>query len=928
MKKQIIKKLMAYLMVGAMVVATPMTASASPLTDAYSGTGDNDQNKNSDTNTDTNTRTLDTEDVDEYDLNIFGIVLDKETIKFDSAEGEVPLQARVLFDSYDAADELMQWASLTYEQKKKIEKSIHWVCADIEDIQNSKSSESDVAKVTPVKDDNTKALVKALKDGNTSVYAWIEADRKAYKDYPDMPTAGDYIAKCEVSVAAEVTDILFNEKETKIREKFVAKRTYNLAEYTNLVFGKGENAYSKPVKDCATSVVFSNVKVTKGANSRKNPKATITDAGMLKITSAEEGDKIGFTITAETGTTVDKEITIAKAVPAGYVSFTNLKPTIDMGKDGQAGNKNNTMFVGDHVGKSIEDIIVLDRKNGSNIKDTTTDEFIWTTNKKAIADVVRNEENDGKTATIIANGVGTAKITVKATSGKKETLTVTVKATPNDVKILDAETCTGKPVTMEAVLTGENGLVVPQGKTKFTWGIAPAESNSTKNGKINKSKGIVTPSNVLYASDNKTVVVKDTMKVTVSALLGKKNNPDFKKDNVTSTLTLKQSDIASLGIDIKQRKAGTGEWGGAIEQLTSDLRATKLTTTKLYVGQTYHFVPLANAGKTVEGTVGDASSIMWTSTGKGISSGLDGLNYKSNIISKTNATVKASYITLTKKSNGKITAAKKTKTITIKPVQMATSLTLNKTEVVVNPNERKDTKVTINVKALAPKTSTDAIQWKVLTADATNTEETVKGTPTPISGIKVATLKNCTNSVDNEFVDANGMKSSGTKANTAKNKKITITIPKGTKAGSVIKVGAYAEGGAVAYAYIYVTDKTTKVAPTVSDPATPSKKANGNPIKNNWDLTLGQTATVSATLTVNGVEGQTPAVQNWTKGDTTSYKNEPLRYTLDKKSAQVIKIDANGKITPLKVGKATVTIKTISGKPAKATINVKAVENK
>ena len=464
------------------------------------------------------------------------------------------------------------------------------------------------------------------------------------------------------------------------------------------------------------------------------------------------------------------------------------------------------MIVGDHVQKSIEDIIVKDSKNGSDIKDTTTDEFIWTTNKKAIADVVRNEENDGKTATIIANGVGTAKITVKATSGKKATLTVIVNATPNDVKILDAETCTGKPVTMEAVLTGENGLVVPQGKTKFTWGIAPAESNSTKNGKINKSKGIVKQSRVLYASDNKTVVVKDTMKVTVSALLGKKNNPDFKKDNVTSTLTLKQSDIEYLAIDVKQRKAGTGDWGEAVAKI--DTATSKITTTALYVGQTYYSVPTATAGKRVEGTVGDESSIMWTSTGKGISSELDGLNYKSNIISKTNATVKASYITLKKNERtGRVTAAKKTKTITIKPVQMATSLVLNKTEVVVNPNERKDTKVTINVKALAPKTSTDSIQWKVLTADAANTEETVKGTPTPISGIKVATLKNCTNSVDNEFVDANGTKSSGTKANTAKNKKITITIPKGTKAGSVIKVGAYAEGGAVAYAYIYETDK-------------------------------------------------------------------------------------------------------------------------
>ena len=40
---------------------------------------------------------------------------------------------------------------------------------------------------------------------------------------------------------------------------------------------------------------------------------------------------------------------------------------------------------------------------------------------------------------------------------------------------------------------------------------------------------------------------------------------------------------------------------------------------------------------------------------------------------------------------------------------------------------------------------------------------------------------------------------------------ITVNVPGTAQAGSVIKVGAYTNGGVVAYAYIYVTDKTTKV---------------------------------------------------------------------------------------------------------------------
>lgn len=141
---------------------------------------------------------------------------------------------------------------------------------------------------------------------------------------------------------------------------------------------------------------------------------------------------------------------------------------------------------------------------------------------------------------------------------------------------------------------------------------------------------------------------------------------------------------------------------------------------------------------------------------------MDGVDYKSELTGSTNATVKATYYELLRGS--KTSAKKKMKTITIKPIQMAQSLILDKPVQVVstgfdkksgdNSALLKDAKVTIKVKALNPKNSKDKIQWKVLTADDTNTDKTPK---TPISGIKVTSaIKNGYTSVDNKIVDTNG----------------------------------------------------------------------------------------------------------------------------------------------------------------------------
>ncbi len=854
MKNQIIKKIMAYLLVGAMVITTPMTASAAGLADAYdTGTGsDEDKSSNTDTNTDTNTNTGGIKPgeippvVEEFNINIFGIALDKETLDFDLGDEEQSntLQARVLFDGYDPSNEDMQWA-VSAEEKAKIEKNIHWY-----------SSNPDVAEVRIIdENDNTKAMVIAKGDGKAEITAWIEADKQVYSDEPNRPTPGDYQATAIVTVTEHATGVSFNYGDTP----FVAKRQYDLNDYTYLTFKNGREL---PVKACQESVTFSNMKIN-----NKTTKATLKD-GILKITKSLEGDIITFNMVTEGGLKAEGKITIAKENPVTKLTFTNNKMAIDMGTDEAV----------DGVVSKESNTLTVEKKDANAV---TTDLFTWTESSKG---KVINVTGNGDKATITAVSVGSSTVTVKASSGKSAKLKVTVTATPSDVKIEAPDmsesgyvTYTGKPTTMTAVLYGKNGIKIPQGKTKLAWTV-----NDKSYAKVS-SKGIVTPANILYAKNSKGKLDKKnlveglsvTSKVSVS-VKGTSINDDY-------DLKIDQSNVESFGID-KYNLADTSK----ISKVS--LVKNKATLKDdIFVGQSYNFVALAT-GKDPEGNIVDFSNATaWTVSGKGINSKVNEATLQTTITSKVKATVKASYITISKNArSGAYSAKKNTATITISPIQMANTLTLNKNAVVVNP-KKGNNRVTLNVKALAPKGATDKIMWKVMSRDAV--------TGTAIKGLSAsgADLENKHNSPRND----------------AKNKKLTVIIPGTAPVGSVIKVGAYAEGGAVAYAYIYVTDKTTKVV-TGLESVKP---------KNTISLKAGETAQLTPKLvTANGEKAV--GESKWSQGNTIAYDTEPVSYILDKKSAQYVKVDANGKIVALQKGTAKVTIKTISGKSAKVTIKI------
>ena len=773
-------------------------------------------------------------DITEHEASIFGITLDKDTLSLDY-NAKDGLKARVLFDNYNADKENMDWA-IDSEVRSKIEGSIKWYTAD-----------NSVAMVTGK---GTDATVTGAGDGKTEVMAWIEADGKTDSGKTNtVPTEGDYIAKAVVTVKEHAKSLRFDVDAVK----YVAGNEYELRDYTYLVLDSGKE---RPATESQVGITYSFAeKLPRGV------KATITDSGLLKITKGKAGDVIVLNAIAENGAKTDKPIQITLSEQVKVTNFTINANDMDMGKD--------TTIVERDGKQYVSQIASLDNIQPTGYTDNT---FVWSVNNKKIVDIepIKKDGINGKEARIIAKGVGKAKITVKAGSGKKITKAIEIKATADKLEIVGNDpTYTGRPVTLEGQLTGTNELVVPvTAQTKLTWSLTDKQ-NDKLYAKIN-NKGVVTPQNILYVNKgngkpDKTQIVKEKY-VDVSITVKSK---DGKTD--TKALRINQSDVKYVDIT----KGNYTEVEGISLGLT-DLKKNnqKATIDNTFVGQTYWF----KASLTGEEKEDFSESVAWTVAGKGIDASVNGAKVDAKITGTSNATIKASYIILEPKGKN-IIAKKITKVITIKkPVQNAEKITLNKNEFVVFETGREQ-KVTINVKATTPKKATYKISdWKIKYHKAGAAD------------------------------DADDGASINKKISGKTNNKIQITVPADAKAGSVIKVGAYTDGGVVAYAYIYVTEKTQKVE-TV--PNKTHKLAVGGSVKI-------ETTVTGANTTVSKDDVNKPV---WNVESTNAYTVEPVTYTVDKKGASVIKLDENGNVTALKPGKATVTVKTLSGKK-KATVKI------
>ena len=800
MKRKIFKKLMAYTLVGAMTISTPIVASAeeeTSIADVYTST-DEGNGTSSGTLSGTATGTYKYEhELEEKGAQVVGLALDKDSLALEK-NGEVStgrLQARVLYNDYDPSDEEMVLAA-DAETKKIIDNYLKWEVVDGNGVVGlSYYEKADGEK------DRGMVNVTAKTGGQATVKVFIDYNVNGVCD------AGEYNAQATVSVKEYANSI----KLVNLEDKYYLRHKYDLNDNVAL--------------DPATATDKVSFYIT-STDSKDTKSVVISDAGIMTVKKMPKG-KVTLHAVTEKGKAAEAEITFDAGVGANKVEANKKSVTLD--------------WIAPESRKADVSVTLKAKDPANDSK--VTDAVEWSTKQTKVVSVTADPEDDTK-AVITAKGVGTATITAKATSGKKATIKVTVNSTPDSVKIEGADsTYTGKKLQLTAVPYGKDNTVIPVGKTKFKFTV-----NKNKNIKVT-AKGLVSSANLLV-NDNKQPIDKAEATINLVAT--------FKGGSKTATqkVTVNQADIDDITVVNATTKNDVIVAG---QKNNTDMN--------IFAGRDYQYVATALPDAKF------SEAVSWASSNKKVGTVSD--NGLFTAIKGGTTKITASYVNVTTDSKGKSKAKVEKKTITVKAVQKATSLTLNKNVFVVKAGAKP---VSINVKKQLPSGSKDKITWKTvvgeLQADG-STKVTVEST---------------------NVAGTNGTK---------------VSIPVSTyKAGTVVKVGAFADGGAVSYAYIYVVDNKASGVQLVKDGG--AKLTNAD-VK---ALEVGKEVKFTPQVKVNGKFVDTV---EYTR-ENIAYAADPVTYSFSK--AGIATID-NGSIKALKPGTTKLTVKTASGKKTTLTIKVK-----
>lgn len=857
MKVKVIKKMMAYLLVGAMVISTPITASAAEtsIADVYTSTeDDNGSGSGSLSASSTGSEKFNDElNKEEVQAQVIGLALDKTSLALEANGNEDlksgRLQARVLFTDYDPEDEAMVLAA-DEKTKEAIDKYLRWEVLGNEDNVVGISYYTNVDGAV----DHSMINVYAKNGGEVTIRAFFDINGDGFCD---GDAAKEFSATATVSVKQFAKDFTWKDLSGK---KFLVNWKYDLNDYI--------------VLDPATASDNVSFYAT-GSNAKK---VAISDNGIMTVKKAASSDKVIINATIENGKTHSIELTLDPGVQAKKVTLDKKTITLDHGT----------------VELDSDLMATLEPKTDGGV---VTDLIEWSAKPNVVSfeTIGDNTGNTRKVKISVNSGVngpvGTVTITAKATSGKKATAKVVINSTPDSIEVVEpVVSWTGKKPTVQVTPLDEEGKAIPTGKTAYQFTVsATNDTKNVKNIKINKTKGLVTFPNLLVqgSGKNKTILENDTAKVDVKVTKANGKKYTGKDVSASSTITVKQANISNITVfNTTYGKIGEKEPGKAEATSVLSKQETKATEPvagakyKITVGSKYQYTATAynkdgNADSNLNDAIGWASSSakVGTITENGLFTALKGGSTK----------LTASYVTV---NTEKKTAKLNKKTITVKPIQKAKSLTLNKNVFVVVAGTSR-AKVTINVKKQLPSGSKDTITWKRVYGDVNGNMVTSKGEP----------ITNMNQLGDQNLGTGN---------------KVTVEIPTDVEAGRVIKIGAYADGGAVAYAYIYVVDSKTKSV----------------------QLNKGAAKTTKETMKVGGPSiALKPMVTRADKDKTTytpdeyvkenkGYVSDPVTYSFSK--AGIASIDKDGNVTALKPGTTKLTVKTLSGK--KATVTIKVTE--
>lgn len=394
--KKLLKKAMVFTLTAAMLVGTPLTASAAPLNSVYS-IGDHwggqwdDGDDSSHTGTITNTATSsDTESgtLKEFETRILGIALDKTHLDMEVGGKHETITATFLMDISD--DELEnRFAGGKKELENMLAKRIRWEVQNKNGEVDGTTNKTLSIRVTSKGDARTVTLNprQGTKVGEDMVVrAYIDG---SYYFAPVRDENGEIVTNEEGKVVTELKELVDNKTEDRLS----AQATVSIKEYTNTLTWAdtktstgAESTYVKHTVDLGSKLVrdpaTANDTIT--WTSTNTAVATVNANGVVTIKNKLTSDSVSCKIIAmgerktakavreinvEAGTQASKIIITDTESDNGITTKTKTlaKQTVDLGKLGSAAAEGewttDSMKVYAKVFAKVKDVVV--KKDGN-----------------------------------------------------------------------------------------------------------------------------------------------------------------------------------------------------------------------------------------------------------------------------------------------------------------------------------------------------------------------------------------------------------------------------------------------------------------------------------------------------------------------------------------------------------------------------------
>lgn len=929
--KKLLKKAMVFTLSAAMLVGTPLTASAAPLNSVYSigdhwGDQWDDGDDSSHTGTVTNTATTTESGVlKDNETKIVGIALDKTHLNLEKGVQE-ELTATILFDADDKELVDKYGVEKTDELKKVLENMIRWEVQNADGKVDGTTNQTLSIRVSTAGDAKTVTLnprrgtkvgkdmiVKAYLDGSWYIAPVKNEDGTIKKDEngkvvsevkqltDDYKTAG-YSAQATVFIKEYSEGLTF----VGVPEVTYVKHTLDLNEHLKRTpeTANDDITWTSTNTKVATvtaagMVTFKKANWADGAYTQTKGK---DDTCEIKAIS-EKGKEATYTVKVEQGVAASKIVILESASATTALKSVEL----DLGSNGPASkdvvvklyakvkgaiksntnNKNAAETANDCKQKGNGyDTGTLEIENGKPYfvvgedgqpKQCTlgiTDVITWTTNKATIATVngVTGANKENATIKAVGQAIGKATITAKASNGKSAKVTANVKATLGKLKIggiNPGDTLySGQSVQLEAVRTPAAN------KDGVTWSIEKVTYTPASGGK--EKKDVNNPNATINNKGVLTIKPKLESAVTevkVNLVQKVKKGETAKSDSVT--ITIKQSNITSItvedGTEVIAKLAPDSKNKNKLKANEGITKAVNTRKLSVPVGKDYTVTATADAGAAY-----DARTTLNVTTNK---PKVATVTYDKNGTARVKAVAKGSAtITVSGVANNKV--VKTTFKVDVK--QPVTSLTMNKPYVVLK-DTRKALSASFSVKQ--NKDAKENITWSM-----TGTK----------SGDK------------------------NTKIEITQKGKVTFGKDSGYKAGDKFIVTAKSQSGVTATATIEIVSPSTAVRVVNKDgnefTYQPSK---GKPKANTTVLELGKSVELFPQVNVGGTgKGKSP-VPAWISPSTFGTDDNSAKYaagvTYSVNKKGIVQIVGN---TVYRVGngKAVITIKTTDGKSCKLTI--------